>query len=197
MTGDPARAQPPAIVFELDDHGPGGADVISAGPDGRPQWTKWSGRLMTPVLLLVVAGVAFAFRGPVAGGEPDAGPPTAPATSDPGQMIRTSSGPGLMAPPVGRPGQHITVVGFRDINLCGPSEVRFDDEAVSQRVDATARPRTPELLAVFIVMQVPSTATPGTHRIQLWGPAHGGRRTCGDVPSHQAQLDAVDIEITP
>jgi hypothetical protein len=197
MTRDPARAQPPDIVFELDDHEPGHDDIISAGPAGHPQWTRWSGRLMTPVLLLVVAGVAVAFLGPIVGREPGGGPSTAPATSDPLQLTRASSGPGLLAPPVGRPGQQITVVGFRDINLCGPSELRFDDAPVIQRVDATARPRTPELLAVFIVMQVPSTASPGAHRIQLWGPAHGGRRTCGDVPAHQAQLDAVDIEITP
>ena len=49
-----------------------------------------------------------------------------------------------------------------------------------------------------MVMEVPSTADPGPHRIQLWGPARdGGRTVCGDVPVHQEELDAVDIEVTP
>jgi hypothetical protein len=153
---------------------------------------------MMPVVLLALAGVAIAFRSPAVVWKPGGQPSPAPVTTDPLSVARLPSAPGLIAPPTGRPGQPITVVGFRDIDLCGPSELRFDDAPVVHRVDATARPRTPDLLAVFIVMQVPTTATPGPHRIQLWGPAHGGRRTvCGDMPVHQEEVDAVDIEITP
>jgi hypothetical protein len=197
ITGGRWPAEPPDIVFELDQpHDPG--DTISAGPDERPQWTRWARHLVTPVILLALAGVAIAVRGPAVAGNPVGQPSTAPVTTDPMSLVRPPSGPGLIAPPTGRPGQSITVVGFRDINLCGPSELRFDDGPVTHRVDATARPRAPELLAVFMVMVVPTTANPGPHRIQFWGPAHGGRRTvCGDVPVHQEELDAVDIEITP
>jgi hypothetical protein len=198
MTGGRGPAERPDFVFQLDHHPPGHGDTISAGPDERPQWTRWARHLMTPVLLLALAGVAFAVRGPAVSWNPGGQPSPAPVTTQPLQLARPPSGPGLIAPPTGRPGQPITVVGFRDSRLCGPSELRFDDAPVVHRVDATARPRTPGLLEVIMVMEVPSTANPGPHGIQLWGPAHGGRRTvCGDVPVHQEELDAVDIEITP
>ena len=197
-TGDPAPAERPDIVFQLDDHPPGPGDTISAGASEHPQWTRWARRLLMPVLLLALAGVALAVRGPAMAGNPDPPPSKAPITTVPLRPALPPSGPGLIAPTTGRPGQPITVVGFHDINLCGPSELRFDDATVVHRVNATARPRAPELLAVFMVMEVPSTASAGPHRIQFWGPVHGGPGTvCGNVPVHQEELDAVDIEITP
>jgi hypothetical protein len=188
----------PDIVIRLDDHPSDHGDVVAAGPDEPPQWTNWGQRLMTPLLLLGLAGVVFAFRGQALSGQPDDQPSTAPGTSVPLRQALPPFGPGLIAPLTGRPGQPITVVGFQDLSLCGQPELRFDDAPVAHQVDATARPSTPGLLAVFMVMQVPSTATPGQHRIRLWGPAHGGRRSvCGDVPVHQEELGVVDIEITP
>jgi hypothetical protein len=195
----------PTDVVELDVRPVGPEETLETGRGDRPQWMVWAGRLITPVLLLALAGAGLALGGRALIGNPDTQPSPSPSTIRPAQIppatnqawaTRPPYGPGLLAPPTGRPGQSITVVGFRDLELCGPTELLFDSAQVPQRVDATARPLAPGLLAVFIVMQVPETAGPGPHRIELWGPTHGGRRVCGDVPVHQDILDGVDIEIT-
>lgn len=156
---------------------------------------------MTPVVLLALVGVAILLYGPVVHGnrtDTTATPTAAPNAGHnvpPRQTVPTN-GPGLIAPATARPGQPITVVGFRDSTLCGSSELRFDDNPVAYRVDATARERNPGWVAVFMVMSVPDTANPGTHLIQLWGPARGGERMiCGNVSVHQEMLDKLEIEI--
>jgi hypothetical protein len=199
MTGrDPAGHR--GIVFELDGepHGPG--DDLSSGRDDDPQWIRLVRPCLTPVLLLALAGVAVLLYGPVGGSRTGASP-TPPDAPDTGQEVSARQTadpdrPGLIAPATARPGQPIIVVGFRDSTLCGPSELRFDDSPVVYRVDATARQRNPGWVEVIMVMGVPDTASPGSHVIQLWGPARGGdRMVCGNVPAHQEQLDTREIEI--
>jgi hypothetical protein len=176
----------PDIVFELDE--------LSAGPDESPQWTVRARRWLSPLLLLVLAGVAIGvYRASIEPKSSDDGPPVIPFFAAP---VKTAS-PALIAPATARPGQEITVVGFRDRDLCGPTELRFDGYPVTHEIQATARPRSPDSVDVLMVMEVPATTAPGTHHIQLWGPVRGGDYgVCGDVPVHQAQLDTVEIEIS-
>jgi hypothetical protein len=153
------------------------------------------------VLLLALAGVAIRLYGPVVDGNRTDASTTPSAAAYAGHNVLTrqmaaTQGPGLIAPATARPGQPITVVGFRDSTLCGPSELRFDDNPVVYRVDATARERNPGWVQVIMVMSVPDTADPGSHLIQLYGPARGGDRTiCGNVSVHQEKLDTLEIEI--
>ena len=165
-----------------------------AGRDDHPQWIRLARRYLTPVLLLVLAGVAILRYGPVVDGNRAGTAPTASTRSE--RQTAPTNGPGLIAPATARPGQPITVVGFRDSTLCGPSELRFDNHPVAYRVDATARERNPGWVEVIMVMSVPDPADPGTHLIQLWGPARGGDQAiCGNISVHQEKLDAVEIEI--
>jgi hypothetical protein len=153
------------------------------------------------VLLLALAAVAILRYGPLADGNGTGTTPTPSAAAYAGRNVpprqtAPMNGPALIAPATARPGQPITVVGFRDSTLCGSSELRFDDNPVVYRVDATARERSPGWVEVIMVMSVPDTATPGSHLIQLWGPARGGDRTiCGNVSVHQEKLDSLEIEI--
>jgi hypothetical protein len=176
----------PDIVFELDE--------ISAGPDDSPQWTVRARRWVSPLLLLLLAGVVIGIYRVSIEPSSDDGPPVIPFFAAP---ARTASPPGLIAPATARPGEQITVVGYRDRDLCGPTELRFDGYPVVHQIQATARPRSPDSLDVLMVMEVPAAAGPGTHHIQLWGPVRGGDYgVCGDIPVHQAQLDTIDIEIS-
>jgi hypothetical protein len=202
-----ARVEHATLVVSGDPTAPPSAVKGEAAPDPPTRWQRLRRqgrlrRLADPLLLVVLAGSVFAAtemtggRDPLYGERPDAGQPAGLGT--PYQSPR-STGSRLVVPSTARPGERITVVGYRDSALCGPSELRFDGTVVDHRITATAAPYTPWLTELFIVMTVPAAATPGAHRIELFGPVASGRSgpICGDTPERHGRLAAEKISIGP
>ncbi len=151
----------------------------------------------TAALTLSAAGAllaAYALPGDNAAGPtpPSASRETAPAAPPHVQPAR------LIAPATATPGEHLIVLGHRDPALCGPAELRFDGLPVRHRVLRAAGARGDAYPQLFMAMDVPRSATSGTHQIELFGPVRSVQGDiCGDVPEHQARIDTASISISP
>jgi hypothetical protein len=175
-------------------------DPISAPPRRRRLR-----RLAEPLLFVALAGSVFAATEVT-------GPSDAPsdwrssqpaAASQQAVPGKTTTSPQLVTarlvvPSTARAGERITIVGYRDSALCGPSEVRFDGAAVDHRETATAAPYAPRLDMMFMTMTIPATAAPGAHHIELYGPVAGGRHgpLCGGVPERHGRIAAAEVNIS-
>ena len=199
----------PAIFVYTDEVSPLPSDVddeISAGADRHPSLLRRLCPLVEPVVFVVLAGALFAATELPRGTDPSGSatehtirPPTTaqPAVSGtPARHVPVVT-PRFIATPFARPGEQITIVGYRDSTLCGASELHFDDVVVMHQIRVTAASKDSSWNEMFMTMEIPSTATPGVHHIQLHGPVPGGAGgpVCGGAPEHQDQLAGTDILI--
>ncbi len=166
---------------------------LSFGQQLRRRSTRQAVRSAAGTAAAVALVVAAALYGghPAGSPTPSARSGTAPAPASYQQRAD------LIAPATAAPGERLVVLGHRNPGLCGPAELRFDGRPVRhETLTYTGRARDTDPRQ-FMSVDVPRSATPGTHRIDLFGPVRSaGGVTCGDVPEHQAHIDTVTISVT-
>ena len=84
------------------------------------------------------------------------------------------------------------MLAFRNRRLCGLAELRFDGRPVAHRLASyVGGPANAGWMELFLTMDVPLSAAPGPHTLQLYGPVLGGRRKrCARTSRHQGQRSA-------
>jgi hypothetical protein len=183
----------------------GAGNVVSTHPDRSPLWWRQARRLAEPLAVVALVGAVFVAIELSRGQDMPAAPqaterPRVAQQASPGipRQVVPAGAPRLIAPAAARPGDPITIVGYRNSTLCGSSEIRFDDTTLAHEIHSTATLHD-NWVEMFMVMVVPSTATPGIHQIRLYGPVPGGRGgpLCGDTPSLHNELASVNIVIGP
>jgi hypothetical protein len=177
-------------------------DEITFGRQRPPPTTTLSRRrlrrLVEPGLLVAAIGVILlAVHATGGDGTPAAGGVdgrTMVTPSQPGRATEGAPSPRaqlrLVAPQTAVPGERLTVLAYRDRRLCGPTELRFDAKPTAQKLLRYADRPDPDYAEMFMAVDVPRSAKPGSHLIELYGPREGGPagQLCGDVPEHQARL---------
>jgi hypothetical protein len=187
--------------------GPGDSVVPPYSTDGSPArgTSAFAGlrrlrRFVEPGVLVVGAG-AMLLAGQITGGggSPAVGLVTSPAARPSVGWRASVAPPRLLAPHAAAPGERITVLAFRNRRLCGPEELRFDGVPVVHRLAHVLGPVDPDRVEMFVTVEVPRSARPGRHEIELYGPTLGGRsgQICADLPEHQAKLATVTITVGP
>lgn len=185
----------PELTIDLDDETATGREPLPLLRHLRQRPIRPTAR--TAVLTLAAAGALIAAI-ELSGGNAASPPPpsaqhgTAPVPQSHEQPAR------LIAPATATPGEHLIVLGHRNPALCGPAELRFDGLPVRHKGLKYAGERGGTHPQLFMSMDVPRSAKPGTHQIELFGPVRSTRGgTCGDVPEHQARIDTTAISISP
>jgi hypothetical protein len=182
--------------------------VLALGPDDGPS-TRRGGpaaglrrlrRFVEPGLLVVGAGVMLlAVQLADGRGSPVAGPAASVSPSvGPSAVGRDSHAhPRLVVPQAATPGEWIPVLAYRNHRLCGATELHFDGAPVAHRQARYVGPANPGRMEMFLTMEVPLSATPGSHKVELYGPMPGGRSgpVCADVPEHQGKLATTTIAV--
>jgi hypothetical protein len=170
-----------------------------SGTSGLPDWRRFlrqsTRRTMTAAGLTAIAALLLGYA--IGGGRlppnhPQAAAARPAAASDQQQAVHAR----LLAPAAAGAGERVPVLAFRNPKLCGPTELRFDDAAVEQRIIWYAAPGSDTHPQIFMSMDVPSSAKPGTHEIELLGPVpstHGA--ICADVPERQGHIATTTISI--
>ena len=186
---DPRPAALPELTIDLDEDRPGRPE--------RSRYRPTRKTIATTALTATAAGVlAFAFvtgdTRPGVTGQPQPAPNTA-AASD--HRLRYAAQ--FITPEAAAPGERVAVLANRNVTLCGPAELRFDGAAVPHRLTRYAagqdRRSNPQF---FMWMDVPRSARPGTHHIDLFGPVRAYRGSiCTDVPERQARIATATITI--
>jgi hypothetical protein len=160
-------------------------------------------RFLEPGLLVAATGVILLAIQAAGGDGSPAACQTAAAPS-PSQSARSAAAPStpraslrLVAPQTAVPGERVTVLAYRSRRLCGPAELRFDGRLTAQKLLRYAGPPDPDYAEMFMAMDVPRSAKPGSHLIELYGPRPGGAagQLCGDAAEHQARLATTTISV--
>lgn len=182
----------PELTIDLD-------NAPQAGTRGLPDWRRFlrpsTRRTMTTAGLTAIAALLVGYS--IGGGRPlPNGPRAAPAppvaVSDQQQGVHAV----LLAPAAAGAGERVPVLAFRNPKLCGPAELRFDGAAVEQRIIRYAGPDSRTYPQIFMSMDVPRSAEPGTHEIELLGPVPSTQGAiCADVPERQGRIAAATISI--
>jgi hypothetical protein len=175
------------------------ADVIEVGParaehpaQSRTAPILRRAALPVAVTTLVVAAIFGAGHHHTPSRIAPASTPEQPAKPPPSAAVRAR----LVVPQYARPGERLTVLAYRNRRLCGPAQLRFDSAAIPQRVITDIGPVNADWTELFMSIDLPRSATPGPHRIQLYGPKPGGRGpTCTDLPEHQGEVARTIITI--
>lgn len=181
--------------------GDAGTGTQHAGGAKRAAVKRRLRRLLEPAVLVVVAlMMLFAVRTIDRPSGPDGGPAPRPVISSHSDRPSMPVGqPRFVAPETAAPGERITVMAFRNRRLCGLAELRFDGMPVANRLDSYVGGQ-PDAgwMEMFLTMDVPQSASPGPHEIQLYGPVPGGFRDamCADVHEHQGVLAAATIVVS-
>jgi hypothetical protein len=139
----------------------------------------------------IIAGVALAAASAVGGPSPAPAAPQPPPATVAEQHAR------VIAPATAAPGERVVVLAYRNSNVCGPAELRLDGGPLPQQILAYAGRDSNAYEQLFIWVDLPVWATPGTHRIDLLGPVQADRGgICGDHPERQLRIDSTAISIT-
>jgi hypothetical protein len=187
------RVEPDVILL-----GPEESFVSPTPADASPARRTRLRRFVEPGLFAMCAGaMLLAIQGTGGRGAPVAGPATSPSAGVPAPPWNSVAQPRLLAPQAASPGERITVLAYRNPRLCGPAQLHFDGAPVGHRLASYVGSRNPDRLEMFLTMRVPRSATPGGHKIDLYGPMTGGSRgpTCADVREHQARLASTTITV--
>jgi hypothetical protein len=178
-------------------------DEITLGPDRPLRTTTFArrrlGRFVEPALFVAFTGVVLVAVH-VSGGDgvPAVAPPTAPPPAASAEMGASPRADHLLvAPQTAVRGERITVVAYRTRRLCGPPELRFDGKPTVYELRAYAGRPSFDYVEMLMTMNVPRSARPGSHMIELYGREQGGPAgaLCGDVREHQARLATTTISI--
>ena len=173
-------------------------------------------RLVEPGLLVAAIGmILLAVHTTGGDGSPAAGRVDGRTMVAPSQPARATEGAPspraqlrLVAPQNAVPGERLTVLAYyRNRLLCGPTQLRFDGKPTAHKLLRYAGPPNPDYAEMFMVMDVPQSAKPGSHVIELHGPRQGAAQVladpqflaagpiCGDFREHQARLATTTISI--
>jgi hypothetical protein len=152
--------------------------------------------LAKALLIVVVAGAALVAMRPSPSPSHDSGGGAiaAPTTQRAG-IAAADPSPRYDLEGTARAGESITLVEYRDSRFCGASEIRFDDVTIGHRINAVGVPSESGSVQVFISIDIPSTATPGTHHLQMYGLVSSRGFFCGEPPERQQELAVVDVLI--
>lgn len=177
-------------------------DVISLGADASPSSPgpprprlRW---LIEPVLLaLGLGGILLAshFNNPSTPTSARQDPVMTAESAKP--SISASGGsPLVVGGTFAKPGDWLIMLAYRDSRFCGPAEVRFDGLPTENRplAEHTLMPAD----RLFLRVQIPATATAGSHELELFGPLPGGppHTLCADTPEHQGLLGRAPITVS-
>ncbi|MGN9909359.1 hypothetical protein ACTMTJ_17585 [Phytohabitans sp. LJ34] len=146
---------------------------------------------------LVVATGAVLLAVHTTGGDrsPEA-QPAGPALPPPSAETISPVHLQLVVPESAAPGERLTVLAFRNRRLCGAAELRFDGAPTAHKLLRYAAPANQDHAQIFMAMDVPRSAKPGSHEIALYGPKPGGSGPiCGDVAEHQGRLATATISV--
>jgi hypothetical protein len=174
-------------------------DEITLGPDRPLRTRRRLGRFVEPALFVALNGVVLvAVHVSGGAGESAVAPPTAPPpAASAGMGASPRADHRLVAPQTAVRGERITVVAYRTRRLCGPPELRFDGKPTVYGLRAYAGRPSFDYVEMLMTMNVPRSARPGSHVIELYGREQGDSAAalCGDVCEHQAQLASTTISI--
>ena len=181
---------------------------LDASPDemstigDRPQGGRrpWR-RAVEPLLLVAAVATAIALTNVAQPRDPPAPRRPAPPagvspTAAPARSIDT---PRFVVPLIASPGEQIAVVAFRDRGMCGPTTLHLDGAVIPHHVRAIAPPSVAGFVELYLTVAIPTTASPGSHRLELQGPVAGPRAGvfCGDASEHQGSLAEAEILLIP
>ena len=193
------RARPDIIVLGPDEpESPPGQDVDSSVRLGWAPARRLRRFIEPSVLILCVGGALSVLYVMDDRGSPAASP--AAPTSGTASVARASAHrPRLLAPETAGPGERLTVLAFRNRRLCGPAEIRLDGAPVAHRLARNIGPLDAGWMEIFMTVDLPRSAAPGRHEIELYGPMRGGPAgpICGDSPEHQGKLAGRTITVAP
>jgi hypothetical protein len=197
------RAEPDIIVLGPDESGlPPGPDVDSLVRGGRAPLRRLR-RFVEPSLLVLCAGVVFSVLYVMdERGSPTTAPaasPSSPASAAASTAWASARRPQLLAPETAKPGERLTVLAFRNRRLCGAAELRLDGAPVVHRLARHVGPLDSDWMEIFMTLDLPRSAAPGRHEIELYGPMRGGPRgpICGDSREHQGRFAARIVTVAP
>lgn len=202
LTNNPATADHndiPEIRIELS------PDEITFGADPKPRSkspTRRRVRRLAETGSLIAAAGAILLAAHTTSGDGSSGAPSArPATpsrfaqtpdASPTQQVHLR----LVVPETAIPGERLIVLAYRNRRLCGKAELRFDGAPAAHELLRYAGPANQDHAQMFMTMEVPRSAKPGGHEIELYGPRQGRRGPiCGDVPEQQGRLASATIAI--
>jgi hypothetical protein len=176
-------------------------DEITLGPDRPLRTRRRLGRFVEPALFVALNGVVLvAVHVSGGAGESAVAPPTAPPpAASAGMGASPRADHRLVAPQTAVRGERITVVAYRTRRLCGPPELRFDGKPTVYGLRAYAGRPSFDYVEMLMTMNVPRSARPGSHMIELYGREQHGPAgaLCGDGREHQARLATTRISINP
>jgi hypothetical protein len=180
-------------------------DVITFGGDPQPRSTSPTRRRLRrlaekAVLVAATSAILLAVHTTSGDRSPDAQPagsasPT-PSAQTPNGLPTPPVHLRLVVPETAVPGERLTVLAYRNRRLCGAAELRFDGAPTSHELLRYAGPANQDHAQMFVAMEVPRSAKPGSHEIDLYGPRPGGSGPiCGDVSEHQGRLATATISV--
>lgn len=180
-------------------------DVITFGGDPEPRSTSPTRRRLRRLaekatLVAATGAILLAVHTTSGDRSPDA-QPARPASPTP--SAQTPNGPPippvplqLVVPETAAPGERLTVLAYRNRRLCGGAELRFDGAPTTHELLRYAGPANQDHAQMFMAMEVPRSAKPGSHEIDLYGPMPGGSGPiCGDVSEHQGRIATTTISV--
>jgi hypothetical protein len=159
-------------------------------------------RLIEPGFLVFVGAVLLiAAQLTTSRNDPDTGreaPPThgAAAAYTAGPVRAT---PRLIAPGTASAGEQIPVLAYHYRGPRGPVTLMFDDTPVVHRLTRYAGTPDPGWTEMFMTLDVPGSATPGSHEIALYGPPPAGidESNYVDGAERRQQLATTTITLGP
>ena len=109
--------------------------------------------------------------------------------------------PLLVAPAAARPGEVVTLLGYRYRDLSGELMVFLDGAPVAHEVTAVINAPFPGRDGVVLTLAVPATISPGVHKLELTGPRPGeasrGGELRDDAEQHYGRIATAKITIAP
>ena len=186
-----------------------GVDVIMfPGPSPTTEMRSWAavGRryrgvaeltLLTLVAILTLAVVRLAAAPPAA--EPTGAVPiTAGLRTTPPVGAEPVTHPRMIAPETASAGEQIIVLVYAYPGRCGPTELKFDNEPVTHRLNRYLGSPHPDWIEMFMILDVPVGALRGRHEVQLYGPDTDPTSShCGTKPDDRTLLATLAITLGP
>jgi hypothetical protein len=180
--GTAHRDLPDVIVASARSCGSGEPDFSTtdhptASPSGRPPKKAWDRRrprrFIEPSFLVVVGAVILlAAQLTTSRDDPDTSRDGAPKhrPSAAYSLGPTEETPRLIAPDTASAGEKVPLLAYRYRGPCGPVILTFDDTPVVHRLTRHAGAHGSGWTEMFMTLDVPESATPGSHEIALYGP---------------------------
>jgi hypothetical protein len=159
----------------------------SSAPKRRSRGTL--GRTFTAMAVVVAAVVLTAYA---KAAEPRPAYRTPTNTAANPAPVTPESVPRLVVPASATAGSTITILGYRNPDLCGPTQVGLDGVLLTVTIIGGAESTN----RIRISIQIPKRTLPGPHRVDLYGPMRAaGGMLCGRTPEHQTRIATATITV--